>query len=51
MHILFFVGVGVKLVMDIAKALVGYVSVNLSCCDIRVTKKFLDTAKIDTLIH
>jgi len=39
---LLFVGVGMKLVVDIAEAFVGYVGVNLSGGDITVAKEFLD---------
>ena len=39
-----------KLMMDVAEALVGDVRVNLSCGDFAVAKKFLDVAKVDALV-
>ena len=49
--LLFFVGVGVELVVYIAEAFVGYVRVNLSCGDVTVAKKFLNGSEVNSLVH
>ena len=47
---LFFVGVAVKLVVDVAEALVGYVRVDLGGGNVAVAQEFLDAAKVNSLV-
>jgi len=47
---LFFVGVGVELMMDVAEAFVGYMGVDLCCGDVAVAQKFLDATQVNALV-
>ena len=48
---LFFIRVAMELMVDIAEAFVGDVRVNLGGGNVTVAQKFLNAAKIDSLIH